>query len=69
MYFRYLIGEGFFFILSFSIGYILSFGLDRFRNIQLSAHAGAHIECSLRSCAEDVTIKNVIIKTPDSKWA
>ena len=56
-----------FFILSFFIGYILSFGLVRLRTIQLSAHAGAHIECSSCSHAEDVTIANVIIKTPDRK--
>ena len=55
-----------FFILSFFIGYILSFGLVRLRTIRLSARAGAHIEprCS-RSCGEDVTITYVIIKTPD----
>ena len=56
-----------FFILSFFVGYILSFGLVRLRTIRLSARAGAHIECSSRSRAEDVTITNVIIKTPDRK--
>ena len=47
------------------MGYILSFGLVRLRTIRLSARAGAHIEirCS-RSCVEDVTITDVIIKTP-----
>ena len=57
-----------FFILSFFVGYILSFGLVRLRTIRLSARAGAHIEfrCS-RSSAEDVTITDVIIKTPDEK--
>ena len=58
-----------FFILSFFVGYILSFGLVRLRTIRLSARAGTHIErrCS-RSRAEDVTITDVIIKTPDRKW-
>ena len=57
------------FILSFLIGYILSFGLVRLRTVRLSARAGAHIEyrCS-RSRAENVTPTNVIIKTPDRKW-
>ena len=55
-----------FFSIAF-VGYILSFGLVRFRTIQLSARTGAHIEYSPRSCAEDVTITNVIIKTPDKK--
>ena len=63
----YIIAEGFFFILSFFIGYILSFGLVRLRTIRLSARAGAHIECSSRLCAVDVTITNVIIKTTDRK--
>ena len=65
----YIIAEGFFFILSFFVGYILSFGLVRLRTIRFSARAGAHIECRC-SCsrAEDVTITNVIIKTPDRKW-
>ena len=55
-----------FFILSFFVGYILSFGLVRLRTIRLSARVGAHIErrCS-RSRREDVTITDVIIKTPD----
>ena len=54
------------FILSFFVGYILSFGLVRLRTIRLSAQIGAHIEhrCS-RSRGEDVTITDVIIKTPD----
>ena len=58
-----------FFILSFFIGYILSFSLVKLRTIRLSAHAGTHIErrCS-RLCAEDMTITDVIIKTPDWKW-
>ena len=58
----------FFFILSFFAGYILSFGLVRL-TIRLSARAGAHIgyRCS-RSCVEDVTNTNVIIKTQDRKW-
>ena len=58
-----------FFILSFFVGYILSFGLFKLRTIWLSARAGAHIECRYsRSCVEDVTITDVIIKTPDRKW-
>ena len=56
-----------FFILSFFVGYILSFGLVRLRTIRFSARVGAHIECSSLSRAEDVTITNVIIKTPDRK--
>ena len=59
----------FFFILSFFVGYILSFGFVRLRTIRLSAREDAHIECRCsRSCAEDVTITDVIIKTPDRKW-
>ena len=61
----YIIAEGFLFILSFFVGYILSFGLVRLRTIQLSARVGAHIERrSSRSHGEDVTITDVIIKTP-----
>ena len=58
-----------FFILSFFIGYILSFGLVRLRTIWLSARVGAHIErrCSC-SCWEDMTITDVIIKTWNRKW-
>ena len=57
-----------FFILSFFVGYILSFDLVRLRTIRLSARACAHIECRCsRSDAGDVTITNVIIKTPDRK--
>ena len=54
------------FLLSFFVGYILSFGLVRFRTIRLSARVEAHIDrrCS-RSRGEDVTITDVIIKTPD----
>ena len=61
----YNCGRIFFNIIIF--GYILSFGLVRLRTIRLSARAGAsaHIECSSRSYAEDLTITNVIIKTPD----
>ena len=56
-------------ILSFFVGYILSFSLIRLRTIRLSARAGAHIECRCsRSCAEDATITYVIIKTQDRKW-
>ena len=58
-----------FFILSFFVGYILSFGLVRLRTIRLSARVGAYIErrCS-RSRGEELTITDVIIKTPDRKW-
>ena len=57
----YIIAEGFFLYYHFS--------LVRLRTIRLSARAGAHIECRCsRSCAEDVTITDVIIKTPDRKW-
>ena len=55
------------FILSFFVGYILSFGLVRLRTIRLSARASADIECSSRTRAVDVTITNVIIKTPERK--
>ena len=41
----------------------------RLRTIRLGARAGAHIECRCsRSRSEDVTITDVIIKTPDGKW-
>ena len=57
-----------YFILSFFDGYILSFGLVRLRTVRLSARVGAHIECRCsRSRGEDVTITDVIIKTPDRK--
>ena len=61
----YIIAEGFFFILSFFVGYILSFGLVRLGTIRFCARVGAHIRrmCS-RSRGEDVTITDVIIKTP-----
>ena len=57
-----------FFILSFFVGYILSFGLVRLRTIRLSARVGAKIKrrCS-RSRREDVTITDVIIKILDRK--
>ena len=58
----------FFFILSFFVGYILSFGLVRLRTIRLSARLGAHIECRCsRSRGEDVTITDLIIKNLDRK--
>ena len=57
-----------FFILSFSVGYILFFSLVRLRTFRLSAQVRAHFEhrcsCSRR---EDVTITDVIIKSQDSK--
>ena len=53
-----------YFILSFFVGFILSFGLVKLRTIRLSAHAGIHNERrSSRSRAEDVIITDVIIKT------
>ena len=62
----YIIVEGFIFILSFFVGYILSFGLVRLRTIRLSAWVEAHIEhrCS-HLHGEDVTITDIIIKTLD----
>ena len=58
-----------FFILSFFVDYILSFGLVRLRTIRLSARVGAHIEHrSSLSRGDDVTITDVIIKTADRKW-
>ena len=55
-------------MLSFFVGYILSFGLVRLRTIRLSARVGAHIECRCsRSRGEDVTITDVIIKNSDRK--
>ena len=64
----YIIAEWSFFLLSFFVGFILSFGLVRLRTIRLSVRAGTHIErrCSC-SRGEDVTITNVIIKAPDRK--
>ena len=61
----YIITE-WFFLLIFFVNYILSFGLVGLWTIRLGA--GAHIEYSSRSRAEDMTITNVIIKTPDWKW-
>ena len=59
----YIIAEWFFLYYHLSL---VSFGLVRLRTIQLSAHVGAHIECRCsRSRGEDVTITDVIIKTPD----
>ena len=48
---------------------VISSGLVRLRTIRLSTRVGAQIErrCS-RSRGEDVTITDVIIKTPDRKW-
>ena len=55
-----------FFILSLFVGYVLSVGLVRLRTVRLSTRAGAQTECRCsRSNAEDMTITNVIIKTPD----
>ena len=65
----YIIAEWFFFILSFFVGYSLWFGLVRLTTIRLSTRAGAQIECKCsHSCAEEVAIIKVIIKTPDRKW-
>ena len=65
----YNCGKIFFLYYHFFVGYILSFGLVRLRTIRLSARVEAHIErrCS-RSHGEDVTITDIIIKTPDRKW-
>ena len=60
--------EGFFLILSFFVGYILSFGLVRLRTIRLSARAGAHIVTSSARERELHSITDVIIKPPDGKW-
>ena len=59
----YIILEGFFFILSFFVGYILSFVSLRLRTFRLSARVVTRIErgCS-RSRREDVTITDVIRK-------
>ena len=65
--FCYIITEWFFLLILF-INYILSSGLVGLWTIRLSADAGAHIEYSLGSHAEDTTITNVKIKTPDWKW-
>ena len=45
----YIIAEGFFFILSFFVLYILSFGLVRFRTFQLSAWVGADINVGVHA--------------------
>ena len=59
---------GIFFILSFFVVYILSFGLVRLRTIRLSARVGAHIERRYsRSRGGGMTITDVMIKTPDRK--
>ena len=63
-----LYNYGMIFLLIIFVNYILSFGLVGLWTIRLSAHAGAHIEYSSRSHAEDMTITNVIIKTPNRKW-
>ena len=64
----YHCGRIFFFILSFFVGFILSFCLVTLRTIRLGARLGAHIDrrCS-RSRGNDVTITDVIIRTPDRK--
>ena len=51
---------------SFFVNYNLSFGLVGASNYS-ALSAGAHIEYSSRSCAEDMTITNVIIKPPNRK--
>ena len=48
--------------------YILSFSLVGLWTIRLSAGAGAHIEYSSSLPTDDMTIINVIIKTPDRKY-
>ena len=66
-YSRYIIAEGFFLYHHFSL--VISYhsvwlGLELLGSVHVQ---GAHIEYSSRSCAEDVTITDVIIKTPDGK--
>ena len=51
-----------FFILSFFVCYILSFGLVRLRTIRLCAHAGHTLSTVHARACVDVTITNVIIK-------
>ena len=62
-----IIAEGFFFISSFFVLYILSFGLVRLRTFRLSAWVGADINAGVGAREEDVTITDVTIKTPDRK--
>ena len=64
----YIITEWFFYINHFSLIIFYHSVLVGLWTIRLSAGAGAHIEYSSCSHAEDMTITNVIIKTPDRKW-
>ena len=61
--------RGIFLYYHFFVGYILSFGLVRHRTVRLSARVRAHIErrCSDSRGGRNVTITDVIIKTPDRK--
>ena len=61
-----MITEWFFYINHFSLyTFIIRFGWA----LNYSAPStGAHTEYSSRSLEEDMTITNVIIKTPDNKW-
>ena len=56
------------FLLIIFVNYILSLSLVGLWTIRLSVGAGAHIEYSSSSHVEDMTITNVIIKTPERKW-
>ena len=62
-------GMIFFFINHFSL--IISYHsvLVGLWNKWFSSGVGAHIKYSSRSCVEDMTITNVIIKPPNRKWA
>ena len=51
MHFCYIIAEGFFFILSLFVLYILSFGLVRLRTFRLSAWVGADINAGVHARA------------------
>ena len=60
--------EWFFYINHFSLIIFHHSVLVGVWTIRLSAGTGAHIEYISRSCAEDMTITNVIIKNPYRKW-
>ena len=64
----YIIRERFFILIIFhKLYFIIRFGWA-LNYSALSGGAGAHIEYSSRSFAEDMTITNVIIKNPEGKW-
>ena len=67
----YIITEWFFYINLFSLiifYHSVWLGFELFGIVQVQVQVLAHIEYSSRSRAEDMTITNVIIKTPDRKW-